>query len=854
MAARNQLVPFIDGLGLCGFTRRLIKTDYKFVDFRAPGRPPVRNVALAAFGTKPFDFHTACVAVVKWEDPNVDRRRILDEYWCLGAPIILVIVKQVVEWWVIRSCGEAKHKQDIPLHQLQRFFEVHKDILGPARILRAKRPFEERQRQLDFVDAGLLPALNHEVGCKLHLLLEEVIANAVALYENRHNNEQPPFPLLFRLVFELLAGKILMDKGVVPPLDFKSPTQVLSAVSKYYRTPGFRAKVLNDTAVATLVSEEIGRAISFQNLTPESLGHVYEETLVTKETRKKYGTHCTPSYIADYITWRLPIEDIPVDARFVFEPAVGCAAFLVSMMRRMRQDLPDNWLGPQVHKYFLRRFSGFDVDLFAVETAFRAITLADFPNRDGWRISQSDMWTTRALEDGCRKATILLANPPFESFGRDHRQDLERGGMKPQAANMATEFARRAFASLPEGALAGVVLPRETLMGSKSKTFREELLRDWSLLEVCLLPDHVFTHSDAESGVLLARKERRATRVRFRHVRERDRDEFPHSYSAAFEDKVPNGYFRRTPDNALFVPLVRDVWEYLQENCGQLGKIADVGQGLTYDSPASEESALTTAEHYFAGAVRGYQNARCLLPFSLRNPAWMNLDEAVVNRPRRGATTGIPQVLFNYSAGSRGPWRVRAAVDRNGSPVTSSLVVVRPFKEGQSLELISAFLNGPVTNAFFYAFSGKRALSYPLFAKIPFPTCGAGLAEEILRSVLDFKAAVGQQGFFTPQLSDDDKRLLLARIDALVLKSYNLPQRLLDKVIGLFKGMKRRGLEFHYELSGELLERALRTKAEAPETVNKWSDFVGMWSKDTSWDEFLEEIEGFRRGTGEADQ
>jgi hypothetical protein len=106
------------------------------------------------------------------------------------------------------------------------------------------------------------------------------------------------------------------------------------------------------------------------------------------------------------------------------------------------------------------------------------LTLADFPNHDGWRLDKADLWTTTELEAGSKRAKILLANPPFQNFTAKERAALRAKGMEPVAANKATELLRRAIPHLPAGALMGVVLPRETLEGEKSQTLREDLFRD----------------------------------------------------------------------------------------------------------------------------------------------------------------------------------------------------------------------------------------------------------------------------------------------------------------------------------------------------------------------------------------
>jgi hypothetical protein len=99
---------------------------------------------------------------------------------------------------------------------------------------------------------------------------------------------------------------------------------------------------------------------------------VYENTLISKETRSSLGTHATPSFLVDYIVGSLTdwVAEIPVRERTVFEPACGQAAFLVSAMRLLTEMLPADEAIPGRRGPYLRsRLHGTDIDPFALELA-----------------------------------------------------------------------------------------------------------------------------------------------------------------------------------------------------------------------------------------------------------------------------------------------------------------------------------------------------------------------------------------------------------------------------------------------------------------------------------------------------
>src|ERR1019366_7569081 len=100
---------------------------------------------------------------------------------------------------------------------------------------------------------------------------------------------------------------------------------------------------------------------------------------------------------------------------------------------------------------------------------------------------------------------------------------------------------------------------------------------------------------------------------------------------------------------------------------------------------------------------------------------WMNLDPAVIRRVGSGATVGTPQVLLNYAPASRGPWRLKALIDKQGHPVTSNFITVRPTKSSYSLQTLWALLNSPIANAYAFSHLGRRHNIVGDMRKVPVP-------------------------------------------------------------------------------------------------------------------------------------
>ena len=148
----------------------------------------------------------------------------------------------------------------------------------------------------------------------------------------------------------------------------------------------------------------------------------------------------------------------------------------------------------------------------------------------------------------------------------------------------------------------------------------------------------------------------------------------------------------------------------------------------------------------------------------------------------------MAQVLLNYAPASRGPWRLKALIDRQGHPVTSNFIAVRPMADSVSLEVLWALLNGPIANAYAYSHLGKRHNIVGDIRKIPLP-------KQHVSAPLDL--AVGAYwNALSNQMQTEDLERLLLRVDAEVLKLYDLPLELEQQVLSLFTDWRRVGVPF----------------------------------------------------------
>jgi hypothetical protein len=125
--------------------------------------------------------------------------------------------------------------------------------------------------------------------------------------------------------------------------------------------------------------------------------------------------------------------------------------------------------------------------------------------------------------------------------------------------------------------------------------------------------------------------------------------------------------------------------------------LAEIVKGLDYLGKSLPTGVCTDSEEQFPGAFQGYIRLKRGLQIH-QSPElyWMSLAKEAIQSKRAGTTVGVPQVLMNYARVSRGPWRLKALLDRKGRPVASRFITVRP--RSCSLEVVWALLNSPIAN------------------------------------------------------------------------------------------------------------------------------------------------------------
>lgn len=765
------------GLRAIGYRPESLIHDYSFADVLSETGEE-QCVALAAFTQVPESYRSAAFGVITGahDADAVLRRR------ALGAPILFSIGPEDVGVWRVGAEGLPRLSERVPLDQLDALFERNANNWNPHAVHRAKSLGQTQTAyQLDFVDLGLMPAIEHEIEVKLDRLLGDVITQLLIGIDDPKREEA-----VFRTTFRLLAAKILIDRQHPDATSWtNAPVRdVLAGIESYYHLDHMlrpTVDALPSVAVETAWSTLRG-AITFRNISSDSLAFVYENTLVTADTRKRFGTHSTPRQVAEYVVGQLDLGRFDREDITIYEPFAGAGMFLVAALRHLRDQLPDTLTGEERHAFLVKRISGAELDSFACEVATLSLILADYPNANGWKIASKDLFEKDALRADSAGKRIVLCNPPWEDFDSEERKRYPEMAAKSFSKPMAV--LRTLIEARPEAL--GFVLPQGFLRQKQYGELRQLLAETYDRIELTSLPDRIFQRAGLEAAVIIATGRRavdakdRPNQLRSIEVTDRGRPDFLVTGKVTTERRRT----KRVSSGDLWIGALDEVWEYLTDY-PVLGSQAEVHRGLQWISQSDGWSAVPRQ-----GFVRGvFKPADSLVQFGITPTGFVDIREA--SAYRLGPLTRAwdkPKILVNVARRSRGPWRLDGALDASGLVPSQAFFGIWPTTPDLPVEAIEALINSPLASAFVLEQASNQHLTNVIMKQLPLPKRGA--LGDVVAAVWRYREALGASAAYALRSSEIDERLeaLLIDIDAQLLKAFDLPPRLERRLLEAFRG------------------------------------------------------------------
>lgn len=778
----NTLLTMVkSGLRDIGYQDSLLKQEYSFVDVFTDDYK-IRTVKLAAFAQEPPSYRNACFGVVI--SPHDEPEAVM-EYMALGAPQIFTLhpETQKVCRWSFRSKEKPILMECIEPNQLEATIVAHKEVWNPEKVLRTKSiGFGKEAIQLDFFDVGLIPTLESFVYAKLDKLLRDTIASSELAYKEYVDEklDDKAYKALFRLIFRLIAAKLLGDRGHPGNWLSSNTQEVIKEVEDFYSISS--GEVLSDVNVQDVAWRKIRPAFSFQNLSVEALAYIYENTFVSRETRKSYGTHATDHTIAEYIVQNLPIK---VNDR-VFEPFAGHAPFLIAALQRLRSLLDLDISIEQRHNYFVQMLAGMEVDAFACEVARYSLILADYPNPNGWHIENENFFASSKLQSYLERSQVVLCNPPYEDFAFD---DMEKG-YATFSPNRAVEALDRILSFKPK--MLGFVLPRSFIDGKVYLRARKQIAELYDNVSLIALPDNAFHYSEAETALLIAHGQRTARPIwSSALVKKTDFEEFIYTGVPTWQAKAPDSFIEhelRSPKPNFWYTPMQLIWGALA-HFPRFGEIADIHIGIQHNVPFKENKDDLVSEepqHGFAlGLARVTDDFE---PYATKSFSYINVDPEKIHRPNVLLLPWEqPKIITNAVRLSRGPWTIAATIDDKG------LICMQNFHGIWSLgkyplEVIAALLNGPIANAFLSTHNTTKHNKLGTTKQIPIPNLRPSQVRLIVSLVQQYMS-YRDQWRAAPNHSQRFERLckgIVGQIDAEILAAYDLAPHLEQQLLEYF--------------------------------------------------------------------
>lgn len=769
-----------DALSVLGFRDEAVLNSYTYADIYSNEPNAERIVELAAFSHTPPSYRSAAIGLVTADKQSA--RDAVAGTASLGAPIILCMENSKVSVWSMNSDHTPSLIESLSDAEIAEYLLSKKEIWSPESIHRAKATGQElRPTQLDFIDVGLLPALEGQIHQKLDELLARTVGSGVQVLDTAH----PQLHLLYQGVFRLLAAKVLIDRdhNVAQGWDADDISSVLRGIENYYSLQTLITSA-NGTHLGVLekIWTDFRAAISFANISSEDLAYVYENTFVTSETRAELGTHSTPRALAEYAVSLLPLCDVDPKNLTIYEPFAGAAVFLVAAVRRLREMLPDDWSDSERHEYLVSRLKGDEVDVFASEVATLSLILADYPNKNGWKIERRDLFEDGVLDQQLNQATMVVCNPPFEDFSQAERDHYRL----PLGKTSKPVFVLESILASEPDALA-IVLPSNFLLGSKYSALRETVTKQYANIHTVQLPDRVFGAAKIESSLLVAssriENEAEARSLSSISVMDSERESFLRG--GVLPEPVTK--FLHQVDDRIWVHPSEDLWNDLRrKQLHTLGEHFTAHRGLEWNIPQAEarsEFALTDQ----AGWARGLGKSTGLQQFQGKAFCWLKTKQELLRGNAIDLPWHKPKILMNAVRMSRGYWRLAAFVDTEGLLASQSWIGLWPRVDMSILELeaFSALLNSPVLNAYMTEHCPAKGIRITELLRAPIP---ANL-ETLFEATREYLTWLDQSDMLaepTDQLNQS-----LFELDAKILKAYGLSYRQERELLRLFDGSRR---------------------------------------------------------------
>ena len=353
---------------------------------------------------------------------------------------------------------------------------------------------------------------------------------------------------------------------------------------------------------------------------------------------------------------------------------------------------------------------------------------------------------------------------------------------------------------LVTGSVVALVVPQGFLRSAESQRLRSTFLTEWSLSEISVFEDRLFDHSRQETAIIIGRKEPIQSSKHvliYRRVRNSGMKAFKERQEFSSEAPVNQSRFAIGPSWNLELPELEQLWHYLRHN-QKLGDTAAVIKGLEFDEssfhqqPAAESAKRISGFEEVVRRAAGDYGIHELPPTT-----WVDFSRIRIRRHGPSPKSGVPQVLVNYARAGCDRWKLRALLDVQGLVATRRFLVIRLKDPSIPLHYIWSVLNSPVANAYIASHASTRDLPKRHVLQLPLPIASKEQMEQIADVACEYLRAVSRTNAASWWSHEGvDPAASLLRLDAEVLRLYDVPPLLERELLDYFRGERRKGVPF----------------------------------------------------------
>jgi hypothetical protein len=237
---------------------------------------------------------------------------------------------------------------------------------------------------------------------------------------------------------------------------------------------------------------------------------------------------------------------------------------------------------------------------------------------------------------------------------------------------------------------------------------------------------------------------------------------------------------------SLGVPRLAKLWKYL-ENYSRLGKLAKAHRGIHWKKV---EGSISNKEK--PGYVKGFAYVRnCFGQYKIGESLYLSKRKEDQYDNAYLLDWKSPKVACNAARLSRKRWRLGAIADMQGFAFSKRFLVFFPTIE-ISLYSLAALLNSPIANAYVHEKDGERDNRTSTLEELPIPSADfLFIGQELDLLSKEFHRLVNKNNRFKSEEKERDLKNLLLKIDAEILKAYDLPPVLERQLLDTFQGIPR---------------------------------------------------------------